>query len=279
MIDLPKEIISHIALNLNLSEILSLCLTSKKLNISIYKNKYFWIKLLYRDFGLKYLDIGTNESKIYYKFFIEHGKKDIKTQLREAAKEENEDVFNFLGSDCTKDLNRGLIAAAEGGNIDIVKLVIEKGTKNSIKIKWNRGIHGATKGGNINIVKLMMKKGVESLVPMDWNWGFLGAIEGGNVNIVKLMIEKSQNSVNLNDGLCLAAYNGDMNIVKLLIEKGAETLVLMNLNKGLYWASYADNMNIVKLLIEKGADNFNEGLCLAKRGGYSDMINLLKIYI
>jgi len=43
----------------------------------------------------------------------------------------------------------------------------------------------ACEGGNIEIVKLMIEKGAT-----DWNWGLYGACKGGNIEIVKLMIEK-----------------------------------------------------------------------------------------
>ena len=44
---------------------------------------------------------------------------------------------------------------------------------------------GACEGGNINIVHLMIEKGADY-----WNWGLRGAYKGGNINIVHLMIEK-----------------------------------------------------------------------------------------
>ena len=80
----------------------------------------------------------------------------------------------------------GLINACEGeddcrgGNIEIVKLMIEKGVNN-----WNRALYGACRGGNIEIVKLIIEKGAN-----DWNWGLLGACYNRNIKIITLMIEK-----------------------------------------------------------------------------------------
>ena len=84
--NLPKDVISHIVLYLNLPEILSLCLVSKKFKNSIC-NKYFWVRLLNRDFGIKYLNIGrAGDPKIYYQFFNRCKNKNINQQLYEAEK-------------------------------------------------------------------------------------------------------------------------------------------------------------------------------------------------
>ena len=79
--------------------------------------------------------------------------------------------------------NKHLARACRGGNMDIVKLMIEKGANH-----WNWGLRCACRGGHMDIVKLMIEKGAD-----DWNWGLWGACEGGHMDIVKLMIEKGAN--------------------------------------------------------------------------------------
>ena len=61
---LPKDAIVYIALTLGLPEILSLCLTSKKFNTTVCKNKDVWITRLRQDFHINYLDIGKDDPKI-----------------------------------------------------------------------------------------------------------------------------------------------------------------------------------------------------------------------
>ncbi len=52
------------------------------------------------------------------------------------------------------DWNDGLYYACEGGHMDIVELMIERGATN-----WNDGLHNACCGGHIDIAKLMIEKG------------------------------------------------------------------------------------------------------------------------
>ena len=49
--ELPKDVIVLIALSMDIPEILSLCITSKKFNINVCKNKIFWISKLNKDFN------------------------------------------------------------------------------------------------------------------------------------------------------------------------------------------------------------------------------------
>ena len=103
----------------------------------------------------------------------------------------------------------GLLGACRGGNIDIINLIIEKGSNN-----WHYGLEGACKGGHLDIVKLMIEEGADH-----WNCGLAYACTGGNIDIVKLMIEKGAN--NWDRGLVIACIRGHIDIIKLMIKKGA----------------------------------------------------------
>ena len=81
-------------------------------------------------------------------------------------------------------------------------------------LEWEWGLHGACQGGHLDIVKLMIEKGSN-----DWEWALLYACIGGHIDMVKLMIEKGAG--NWNGGLKYACCGGHMEIVKLMIEKGA----------------------------------------------------------
>ncbi len=62
------------------------------------------------------------------------------------------DYYLNLGAN----INRGLYGACEGGHIDLVELIIEKGAN-----LGNMGLYHACKGGNIKIVELMIDKGAK----------------------------------------------------------------------------------------------------------------------
>jgi Ankyrin repeats (3 copies) len=105
--------------------------------------------------------------------------------------------------------NYAMRNAVIGGNMEIVKLMIEKGAAD-----FNYAMREAAEGGQMEIVKFMIEKGATS-----FNWAMAGAAEGGYMEIVKLMIEKG--STNFDCAMNNAARGGYMEIVKLMIEKGA----------------------------------------------------------
>ena len=47
------------------------------------------------------------------------------------------------------DWNGGLFGACEGGNKEVIELMIEKGANN-----WNEGLFGACEGGNKEVIEL-----------------------------------------------------------------------------------------------------------------------------
>ncbi len=134
------------------------------------------------------------------------------------------------------DWNYGFYGACQGGYLNLVNKMIEKGADN-----WDEGLDFACLSGNLDIVNLMIEKGAD-----DWNYGFSGACKGGNLNIVNLMIEKG--AYDWNYGLSRACRGGNLDIVNLMIEKGAD-----NWNWGLGNACMRDHLNIVNLMIEMGA--------------------------
>ncbi len=54
-----------------------------------------------------------------------------------------------------------------------------------LDLYWDFGLWGACRSGNMDIVKLMIEKGANN-----WNWGLDIACAGGHLDCVKLMIEK-----------------------------------------------------------------------------------------
>ena len=70
--------------------------------------------------------------------------------------------------------------------MEIVKLMIDFCERKSNGVMdWNRGLCRACEGGNMEIVKLMIEKGANA-----WDRGLIWACDRGHMEIVKLMIEK-----------------------------------------------------------------------------------------
>lgn len=59
---LPKDILLKLAMELDLSEILNLCESDKKINDNICENNWFWKEKLQKDFYVNYNNIETKEN-------------------------------------------------------------------------------------------------------------------------------------------------------------------------------------------------------------------------
>jgi ankyrin repeat protein len=94
--------------------------------------------------------------------------------------------------------------ASEGGHMEIVKLMIEKG---ATYFDW--AMYNAARGGHMEIVKLVIEKGAT-----EFNLAIRFAAEGGNMEIVKLMIEKG--GTDFNWAMNNAVKGGHMEIVEYL---------------------------------------------------------------
>ena len=119
-------------------------------------------------------------------------------------------------------INDGLVAACEGGHLDLVQLMITKGADD-----WNGGLYDACRGGHQALVHLMITKGAN-----DWNYVLEGVCVGGHQALVQLMITKGAD--NWNHGLNGACEGGHQALVQLMITKGA-----YGWNGGLYSACVA----------------------------------------
>ena len=164
MNQLNKDEIFVIALMLDFTDILSLCRANKRINQFVCQNKHFWIRKLKQDYNVIYLCVSPNKlgnPKLYYQYLQKY----------------------------RDDPNNGMFCAAFGGHKDIIKLMIEKGTKSGTRMDWNQGMYYAAKSGHVDIIKLMIEKGADG-----WNRGMYGAAKGGHVDIVKFMIEKGAKS-------------------------------------------------------------------------------------
>ncbi|MCK4935754.1 MAG: ankyrin repeat domain-containing protein [Elusimicrobiales bacterium] len=153
------------------------------------------------------------------------------THLKSTCEKNKAGPENFLHSD-SSDINNQkgtpLYMACIEGNLEIVKLLIEKGS------------YIETKGENNN-----------TLLHIACNCGYLG--------IVKLLIEKGIN-INAKDNnnitpLLNASNHGHTEIVKLLLSKGADANIKgIHNTTPLHVASAGGYLEIVKLLTAKGAD-------------------------
>jgi len=226
---LPNDLIVHLAMELDLNDLISLCQTSKKINRSIYNNKYLWLRKLFKDFGVQSQDVPKKYNyKEYYQHIVTQIKYEpdnldkvlmdavtngdlnlVKISLNPPSKFTNaaradtdnpgypiEDVYwsPALGN------GHPLRVAALNGYLDIVKYLIENGTNplNTIALLWSI-IHG-----HINIVKY--------LIPYNQRYirsAFESSILHGHVNIFTYLYQNWWNKDEfVDEWLIIASGNG-----------------------------------------------------------------------
>jgi ankyrin repeat protein len=150
-----------------------------------------------------------------------------------------------------------LNGAAERGDLDVAKLLLEKGA--SVKSKDKSGwtpLFEAAKRGHSEVAKLLLEKGADVNAALEDGWTPL-IRAGGQPEIVKLFLEKGAD-VNAKDrkgftALMNAAGAGRLEGVRLLIERGAD----LNARHrdgytALTRARDGGHSEVVKLLLEKG---------------------------
>lgn len=173
-----------------------------------------------------------------------------------------------------EDVRNCLFKACRGGHMDIVMLVISKGST-----EWDSGLNGACRSGDMDIIQLMIQKGATN-----WHIGLRSACLGGHIDVVNLMISKGAD--NWNVGLCEACIGGHMNIAKLMIKNGAD-----DINTALTYACHSKDIDTIMLMIKLGANNWDyclAGACLTGdlmvadimiSRGASDWLRCIKIAV
>jgi len=178
--------------------------------------------------------------------------------------------------------------AAQGGHLEIVKLLVEKGAPvNVMNIANETPLHYAAGGGYKEVVIYLISKGadlnalnVQSQTPVSY------AARSDRTDLVKLFVEKGAD-VMVKDKhgatLLFSAAGGDsVEMVQFLIGKGLKAdAVTEEGDTPLHYACWNGNAGVIKVLIQNGADPnvvSRQGLwpiCLAAEQGGKDVVAVL----
>ncbi|KAJ6475414.1 ankyrin repeat-containing domain protein [Mycena sanguinolenta] len=179
-----------------------------------------------------------------------------------------------------------LQAAACGGNIDIVQLLLEHNADpNIVGGEYGTALQAAAYMGNIDIVQLLLEHHADPNIVGGEYGTPLQAAAWETIDIVKLLLEHGAD-VNIQGGdfgtpLQAAAAQGNIDTVKLLLELGADVNVQAgDFGTPLQAAAACGSMDIVKLFLKLGADvniqggDFGTPLQAAAAQGNIDIVKL-----
>ncbi|HUI07688.1 MAG TPA: ankyrin repeat domain-containing protein [Verrucomicrobiae bacterium] len=153
-----------------------------------------------------------------------------------------------------------LIDAAYYGNVEIVRMLLEKGATVDCQNKHGlTPLNWAAGNGHADVARLLIEHGADvQHVSLDGVPVLVDAASGGNVDIVRMVLDKGapvdcQNKYGLTP-LMWAAAKGHSDVARLLIEHGADVRHVSREGVPvLVDAAYHGHADIVKMLLEKGA--------------------------
>ena len=189
-----------------------------------------------------------------------------------------------------------IVAAQRAGGARVVEYLLDKGA--NLKTATNDGataLHRAAECGDVDVLKLLVDKGADVDAqrknPFGGQSPLASAVVFGHGTAVRYLLSKGAKA-NIGDaGLSRAVFQGNVEIVKALLEAGVEVK-----NRGnqafpgfggfepilaLACFSYNADPQIVRMLLDRGADptaKSQQGqtpLELARERGYEDVARLL----
>jgi ankyrin repeat protein len=198
--NIPKDIYEYLMNFLDDKTILNMLSVNKK-----FHNKYYFQRLIKRKYPLLIEFKKETWKKLFLRmtYYIAKLEEDFGIPYI-PTKGYNPEQFYKDHKDYKNIFDWAMGCAAEGGHMEIVKLMIEKDA-----IDFNYAMANAAEGGHMEIVKLMIEKDAT-----DFNWAMTNAARGGHMEIVKFMIEKG--ATNFDSPMIDAAYRGHMEIVDYL---------------------------------------------------------------
>ncbi|TRY57576.1 hypothetical protein DNTS_023504 [Danionella cerebrum] len=182
-----------------------------------------------------------------------------------------------------------LMAAASGGYVDIVKLLLVHGADvNAQSSTGNTALTYACAGGFLDVVQVLLKEGANI---EDHNENghtpLMEAASAGHVEVARVLLEygagiNTHSNEFKESALTLACYKGHLDMVRFLLEAGADQEHKTDeMHTALMEACMDGHVEVAQLLLDSGAqvnmpaDSFESPLTLAACGGHVALAALL----
>lgn len=147
-------------------------------------------------------------------------------------------------------LDTGLVIEAASGNIERVRLLLEKGA--NVHAEEDHALRYSAEYGRLEMVRLLLEKGADIHARDDEALRY--SAMNGHLEVVRLLLEKGANIRAYEDEtLRLSAKNGHIEVVRLLLEKGAN--INAREHEALCFSARNGHYEVVRLLLEYGSWN------------------------
>ena len=198
---LPKDILFQIALELDLPDLLSYCLTSRSYNEAACKNPDFWRAKLLKDKQtlLRDKDIQSiKDPKEYYEKQLKKYRGYLSKKLTEFSKSGDLDKVKRaleLGADVNyetvdgNEFNTPLTYAADNGHFDVVKYLIENGAGEN-EYYLSTALVEAVKNRNNEMAIYLVEKGANTA--FDKDLAIRWALQNGDKELADYLESKAK---------------------------------------------------------------------------------------
>lgn len=160
-----------------------------------------------------------------------------------------ETVQLLLANDLHIDKSSSLCVAAENGNLEIVKLLLDAGT--DVHSHQDYSIILSACNDHIEVVKLLIEYGADIHINNDQP--LISSCCGNRTEVVKILLEHGADiHANDDESLIQASWRGNIETVKILLEHGAD--IHAKDDEALISSCENIQPKVVKLLLEHGAD-------------------------
>jgi len=157
-----------------------------------------------------------------------------------------------------------LMEAAEGGSVEVVKFLMEKGADPNEKgTHGGTPLHEAARKGHIEVVKLLLDAGASASAKEEYTGAvpLMRAVDAENLECVKVILENAKDTIDIRDSyhkrsaLLMAIKDNKIEIAHYLIRSGASLSVSDKKGQtALHYAAKLGLKETVDLLLEKGAN-------------------------